>query len=100
MIKVLTIILLITPSLAQIYLNNDVMFDYPEEPVVNYVPVFDNYPDVLPDYRMMPYPPQTYSYSKQMWNGCGCASTKTYADYMKTRPKSRNQKLFSYYQLM
>ncbi|CCD65713.1 ORFan [Caenorhabditis elegans] len=75
------------------------MFDYTEQPV-NYYPTFDNYPDVVPDYRLMPYPPQTYSYSRQMWNGCGCATAKTYGDYIKTKRRSRSQRLMSYYQLM
>ncbi|KAF1747943.1 hypothetical protein GCK72_024409 [Caenorhabditis remanei] len=100
MLRLLAVLLIISQTFAQIYLSNDIMFDYPEDPSPSYVPVFENYPDVLPDYRVIPYPPQTYSYSRQMWNGCGCATAKTYADYIKSRPRSRNQKLLSYYQLM
>ncbi|EGT30638.1 hypothetical protein CAEBREN_16347 [Caenorhabditis brenneri] len=82
-------------------LGKNIAYRFPLSGNIHYdVPVFENYPDVLPDYRMMPYSPQTYSYSRQMWNGCGCASAKTYADYMKTRPKSRSQRVVSYYQLM
>ncbi|PIC18384.1 hypothetical protein B9Z55_024296 [Caenorhabditis nigoni] len=99
MIKTFAIILfLLSIASSQIFLSNDVMFDYPEEP--SYVPVFQNYPDVLPDYRVMPYPPQTYSYSQQMWNGCGCATAKTYGDYVKAKPNSRTRQVYSYYQLM
>uniref|UniRef100_A0A8R1IAR6 Uncharacterized protein n=1 Tax=Caenorhabditis japonica TaxID=281687 RepID=A0A8R1IAR6_CAEJA len=101
---VVAILILSAAVSAQIFFSNDVMFDYPEEePVVNYAPYFDDYPAVLPEYRAFNLPPQ--SYSRQMWNGCGCASAKTYGDYIKARPKalrSRNhdERLYSFYQMM
>ncbi|CAI2357095.1 unnamed protein product [Caenorhabditis sp. 36 PRJEB53466] len=100
MAKYLALLLLLLSTVtAQLYMSNNMVFDYPDEEIaMNYLPVFESYPDVLPEYRVLSYPPP--STSRQMWTGCGCAEAKTYGDYLRSRPKSRGQRMLAYYQMM